>query len=57
MHNEIGAIKPGAIADILVVNGNPLENLQLLQDVGAHLDVIMNDGKLHQNNLDARQRF
>ena len=57
MNNEIGIIKPGAIADMLVVNGNPLKNLQLLQDEGAHLDVIMKDGELNQNNLDARQRL
>ena len=57
MNNEIGIIKPGAIADILVVNGNPLKNLQLLREEGAHLDVIMKDGESQKNNLDARHRL
>lgn len=33
MEDRIGAIKPGLQADLVAVNGNPLENVALLQDV------------------------
>lgn len=48
---ELGVIAPGAIADLLVIDGNPLENLGLLQDQGRHLLVIMKDGRFHKNLL------
>ncbi len=50
---ELGVIAPGALADILVVDGNPLQDLGLLQDQGAHLSVIMKAGRLHKNRLPA----
>ena len=48
---ELGVIAPGAIADLLVIDGNPLEDLGLLQDQGRHLLVIMKDGHFHKNLL------
>jgi imidazolonepropionase-like amidohydrolase len=48
---ELGVIAPGAIADLLVIDGNPLEDLGLLQDQGRHLLVIMKDGRFHKNLL------
>ncbi len=48
---ELGVIAPGALADLLVVEGNPLEDLNLLQDQGAHLAAIMKGGKLYKNSL------
>lgn len=50
---ELGVIAPGALADILVVDGNPLADLGLFQGEGAHLSVIMQDGRFHKNRLDA----
>lgn len=47
----LGVIAPGAYADILLVDGNPLENLGLLQDQGAHLAMIMKAGKFHKVQL------
>ena len=44
-------IAEGALADILVVDGNPLEDLGLFQDQGAHLSVIMQGGQFHKNRL------
>ncbi|MBI1774975.1 MAG: amidohydrolase family protein [Proteobacteria bacterium] len=45
---ELGVIKEGALADILLVNGNPLEDLSLL--VGAKaFAMIMKDGRLHRD--------
>jgi imidazolonepropionase-like amidohydrolase len=48
---ELGVVAPGALADLLVVEGNPLENLALLEDQGKHLPVIMKGGRLVVNRL------
>jgi imidazolonepropionase-like amidohydrolase len=42
----LGCITAGAFADILVVDGNPLENIELLAANGEKLSVIMADGAL-----------
>ncbi|MGE5202378.1 MAG: amidohydrolase family protein [Acidobacteriota bacterium] len=51
MTGKLGVVAPGAIADLLVVNGNPLENLGLLQDQGAHLAAIMKGGRFFKQTL------
>ena len=48
---ELGVIAPGALADLLVVNGNPLNDLTLLQEQGKHLSLIMKGGKLYKHEL------
>ncbi len=48
---QLGVVAPGALADLLVVTGNPLDNLSLLEDPGAHLAVIMKGGTLMKNRL------
>jgi imidazolonepropionase-like amidohydrolase len=48
---KLGVVEPGAFADLLVVNGNPLKKLELFLDQGAHLPVIMKAGKFHKNTL------
>ena len=48
---ELGVISAGALADIIVVDGDPLEDLGLLQDQGAHIPVIMQDGRFYKNGL------
>ena len=44
MDGKLGVIRPGALADLLVVDGNPLENINLLAENGRHLTHIMVDG-------------
>ena len=51
MEGKLGCLKPGAFADLLVVDGNPLENLKLLQEQGKHLSAIMKGGRFHKNRL------
>jgi imidazolonepropionase-like amidohydrolase len=51
MNGEIGVVAEGARADLLVVDGDPTENLQLLQNQGEFLKVIMKDGKVFKNEL------
>jgi len=55
--NELGQIKPGFLADILLVDGNPLANVKILQDADKLL-VIMKDGQFHKqpNAAAAAQR-
>ena len=43
--------RAGAIADLLVVDGDPSKDVRLFQDQGAHLSVIMKEGRFHKNRL------
>ncbi|KAK0864441.1 hypothetical protein LTS02_005977 [Friedmanniomyces endolithicus] len=45
--NELGYLKPGYFADCILVNGNPLDDIKILQDHSA-LDVIMINGRVHK---------
>lgn len=45
MEGQIGAITPGAHGDLIVVDGNALQDLSLLTGQGAHMPVIMKGGK------------
>ena len=47
MEDRLGRIRQGFIADLLVVNGNPVENLRLLNPYGT--DVLTYDGKVVDN--------
>lgn len=47
----IGVIEKGAYADILVVDGNLIEELIVLTDPEKNIDLIMKDGKIHKNSL------
>lgn len=44
---DIGMLKPGWVADLLVVSGNPAEDVRILQDAG-NLRVIMQAGRFHK---------
>jgi len=48
---QIGVVAEGARADLLVVDGNPFDDLTLLQDQGRHVPAIMKDGVFHKNEL------
>ncbi len=43
---ELGEIVPGALADLLVVDGNPLSDLALLEDQGKHLCLVAKGGEV-----------
>jgi imidazolonepropionase-like amidohydrolase len=51
MEGKLGVIQAGACADLLVVDGDPLKNLELLTGQGRHLSAIMKAGKLYKNRL------
>jgi imidazolonepropionase-like amidohydrolase len=45
---ELGVVAAGALADLIVVDGDPLKDLSLLQDQGRHIPVIMKGGRFHK---------
>jgi len=47
----LGVVKAGAYADLILVSGNPLANLDLVADPGKNFAVIMKDGKIYKNAL------
>lgn len=48
---KLGVVEPGAYADLLVVNGDPIADIRLLEDPARNLSVIMKDGRIHKNIL------
>lgn len=48
---KIGVIEEGAFADILVVHGNLLDDLKLIEDPAKSLALIMKDGRIHKNTI------
>ncbi len=48
---QLGCLKPDAWADLIVVNGNPLKDLSLLEHQGRNLDAIVKGGRFHKNRL------
>ncbi len=48
---KLGVIEVGAMADLIIVRGNPLEDISLLGDPAANLLLIMKDGKVYQDKL------
>jgi imidazolonepropionase-like amidohydrolase len=49
----LGVIEPGAFADLLLVDGNPLDNLALIADPEKSFKLIMKDGRIYKNALSA----
>ena len=45
---KLGVIEEGAYADLLVVNGNPLEDIEVLQN---NIDVVLKDGQCQKYQL------
>lgn len=48
---ELGVIAPGAVADFLLLDANPLEDLTVLQDQGKHMPLIAKAGDIVKNHL------
>jgi imidazolonepropionase-like amidohydrolase len=47
-NGELGVIAPGARADLIAVDGNPLADISLLDGQGEHLTHIMKDGVFYK---------
>lgn len=50
-YGSLGVIQKGAYADLVLVDGNPLENIDVLNDYSEKFQLIMKDGKIHKNTL------
>ena len=48
---KLGVIEEGALADLVLVDGNPLEDIKLIEDPAKNFVVIMKDGKVYKNLL------
>jgi imidazolonepropionase-like amidohydrolase len=50
---KLGVVEEGAFADLLLVDGNPLENIALITDPDRNFLVIMKDGAIYKNTMAA----
>ena len=46
----LGVVAEDALADLLLVRGNPIEDIELLNDPGSNFLVIMKDGKIYKDS-------
>jgi imidazolonepropionase-like amidohydrolase len=52
---KLGVVEEGALADLLLVDGNPIEDIKPIEDPARNFLVIMKDGKVYKNTL-SKQR-
>ena len=48
---KLGVVEEGALADLLLVDGDPIANIKLIEDPAKNFVVIMKDGKIFKNTL------
>jgi imidazolonepropionase-like amidohydrolase len=48
---KLGVVEENALADLLLVNGNPIDNIRLIEDPANNLLIIMKDGRIYKNAL------
>ncbi len=48
---EVGVVAPGALADLLVIEGNPLDDIRVLTTPEQTLKLVMKDGQVYKNEL------
>lgn len=48
---KLGVVEQGALADLLLVDGNPLADINLIADPAKNFTVIMKDGVIYKNTL------
>jgi imidazolonepropionase-like amidohydrolase len=46
---KLGVVEEGALADLLLVDGDPLKNIKLIANPARNFVVIMKDGKIYKN--------
>lgn len=51
MEGKLGVVAPGALADLLVVDGNPLADISVLTGQGERIAAILKDGVFVKNTL------
>jgi imidazolonepropionase-like amidohydrolase len=48
---KLGVVEEGALADLLLVDGNPIDNIKLIEDPAKNFLLIMKAGKIYKNLL------
>ena len=48
---KLGVVEEGALADLLLVDGDPIANIKLIEDPDRNFVVIMKDGKVYKNTI------
>ena len=48
---RLGVVEVGALADLLLVDGNPLDDINLVANPDKNFVVIMKDGRIYKNAL------
>jgi len=48
---KLGVVEEGALADLLLIDGDPIADIKLIEDPAKNLVVIMKDGKIYKNIL------
>jgi imidazolonepropionase-like amidohydrolase len=48
---KLGVVEQGALADLLLVDGDPITNIKLIEDPAKNFLVIMKDGKIFKNTV------
>lgn len=48
---KLGVVEEGALADLLLVDGNPLDDIKLVEDPAKNFVVIMKNGRIYKNRL------
>jgi imidazolonepropionase-like amidohydrolase len=48
---KLGVVEEGALADLLLVDGDPTANIKLIENPDKNLLVIMKDGQIYKNSL------
>ena len=48
---KLGVVEEGALADLILVDGDPVANIKLIEDPAKNFVVIMKDGKIFKNSL------
>jgi imidazolonepropionase-like amidohydrolase len=51
---KLGVVEVGALADLLLVDGDPIANIKLIEDPAKNFVVIMKDGVIYKNALKAQ---
>jgi imidazolonepropionase-like amidohydrolase len=48
---KLGVVEEGALADLLLVDGDPLADIKVIADPAKNFVVIMKDGRIYKNTL------
>lgn len=50
-YGDLGVVKKGAYADLILIDGNPLKDINVLNEYKTKFKLIMKNGQVHKNTL------